>query len=97
MEDRRSTESQNRAGGAAGVGDGGRRGAALLGSSEPDLRLEEAAFVLKRAGFRERQQRPRRRALDPASARQDRPAHRGAGSFSEEVLKMSAGRSLITA
>ena len=37
-------------GGVAGAGDGGRSGAAVSGSSEPDLRLEEAAAGATRPG-----------------------------------------------
>jgi hypothetical protein len=43
-EDRRGAEGQDRAGGAAQAGDGERLGAALSGSSEPGLRVEEAAL-----------------------------------------------------
>jgi transposase len=39
-----AAECEDRVGGAAGTGDSGRSGAALSGSSEPDLRLEEATF-----------------------------------------------------
>src|SRR5579864_3227908 len=49
-EDRCGAEGEDRAGGAAGAGDCGRSGAALSGSPEPGLCLEEAAAAACGAG-----------------------------------------------
>src|SRR5947209_7819101 len=49
-EDRCGTEGEDRAGGFAGAGDCGRSGAALSGSPEPGLCLEEAAAAAGGAG-----------------------------------------------
>jgi hypothetical protein len=83
---------EDRRGGVARAGDGGRSVAALRGSSEPDLRLEEAAAGAGGTGVCERERRSgvRSRARDRAAACQDRAAHRGARFFSQEVRKMSA-------
>src|SRR5260370_37549913 len=51
-EDRCGTEGEDRAGGVAGAGDCGRSGAALSGSPEPGLCLEEAAAAARGAGVR---------------------------------------------
>src|SRR5215469_3155137 len=91
-EDRCGAEGEDRPGGAARAGDGGRSGAALPGSPEPELCVEEAASRAGGAGIRERCRRGSfgSRAGDRAAAREDRAAYRGAGFFSQEVRKMSA-------
>src|SRR5271166_5359748 len=64
-------------------GDGYRPGSALRGPSEPDLRLEEATAGSGGARLRRGRRARRRngaRAGDRAPARQDWPAHGGAGS-----------------
>src|SRR6516225_11156115 len=90
---RRRLEGEDRAGGAAGAGDGEGPCAARRGPSEPDLRLEEAVSGSGGAGLRPRRWAGRggsARAGDRAAARQDRAADGRAGFFSQEVRKMSA-------